>query len=180
MPRRCTICDHPHREAIDKALISGQPYRTLAKSWKVTPSALVRHSKTHLAELLAQSARIDTESASQTDSVVLRHKQELEENNGRHVIDVIHQLKAINAACLEVLSQARNDRQPTILLRAVDRIYRQIELQTRLLGEIQDQHNVNVAILPQWSRIRERLITALEPFPEARVAVAEALKHVDP
>lgn len=183
MPRRCTICDHPQRQAIEKALISGQPYRALARAWKVTPSALVRHYQRHLSALLTQ-AQQDTEATAEAgstmDSDVVRHQQAIEQNNALHAIDVIHQLKAINAACLEVLGQARKDSQPTILLRAVDRIYRQIELQARLLGEIQDEQQVNVSILPEWAGIRQRILAALEPFPEARLAVAEALRHVDP
>ena len=178
MPRRCTICDHSQRQAIEKALISGLPYRALAKRWGVTPSALVRHNQRHLAALLTQTPK-EAASGSQADSEVIHHQQQLEEQNARHVIDTVHQLKAINAACLEVLTQARSDRKPTILLRAVDRIYRQIELQARLLGEIQNEQSINVTVLPEWFEIRQRLIAALEPFPEARGAVAEALKHVE-
>jgi hypothetical protein len=31
MPRRCTVCDHPERHSIDEALVTGAPYRCVAK-----------------------------------------------------------------------------------------------------------------------------------------------------
>ncbi len=55
------------------------------------------------------------------------HQEGREVEKDRHAIDVMQQLKAINAACLEVLTQARADGEHSILLRAVDRIARKIE-----------------------------------------------------
>lgn len=100
-----------------------------------------------------------------------------EERRDRHAIDVVQQLRAINAACLEVLREARSNHQPLILLRAVDRIARQIELQAKLLGQIQEGPTVNVAILPEWHGLRQVVLEALMPFPEARLAVANALRQ---
>ena len=33
MPRTCTICRHDKREAIDKALVSHRPFRTIARQF---------------------------------------------------------------------------------------------------------------------------------------------------
>ncbi len=84
-------------------------------------------------------------------------------------------LKAINAACLEVLKEARSDKKHVLSLRAVDRIARQIELQAKLLGDINDGATVNIAILPEWHGIRNAVLEALRPYPEARLAVGRAL-----
>ena len=107
---------------------------------------------------------------------IANHQQDLEARKDRHAIDAMQQLKAINAACLEVLRKAREAEDHSILLRAVDRIVRQIELQARLLGELQEGQTVNVAILPEWHGLRQRVLEALRPFPEARLAVARALQ----
>jgi pyrimidine operon attenuation protein/uracil phosphoribosyltransferase len=104
-----------------------------------------------------------------------RHHQELEARDERQAIDVMQQLRAINAACLEVLSKARAAENHSTLLRAVDRIHRQIELQARLLGEIQDGQTVNVLVAPEWHQVRLVVVEALRPFPEARTAVSRAL-----
>jgi len=47
MPRRCTICDHPNREAIDQGLIAGQALRDIAGHFRLSKSALARHKESH-------------------------------------------------------------------------------------------------------------------------------------
>jgi len=91
-------------------------------------------------------------------------------------LDVVAQLKAINGASLQILSESRKANDPETSLKAVDRILRQLELQAKLLGQIDDRPTINVLVLPEWLSVRERIITALLPFPDARLAVAEALE----
>jgi len=55
MGRVCTVCQHPDRQAIDKALVAAtDPYRHIAARYALSTSALVRHKADHvLADLLA-------------------------------------------------------------------------------------------------------------------------------
>jgi transposase-like protein len=48
MPRRCTACDHPERHSIDEALVTGAPYRSVAKRFGLSESAVYRHKVEHL------------------------------------------------------------------------------------------------------------------------------------
>ena len=48
MPRRCTVCDHPERHGIDEALVSGTPYRSVAKRSGLSESAVYRHKGDNL------------------------------------------------------------------------------------------------------------------------------------
>ena len=48
MPRRCTICDHPDREALDRELSAGGAIGTIAAIYGVSPDALKRHRANHL------------------------------------------------------------------------------------------------------------------------------------
>ncbi len=188
MPKPCSICHHPERKAIEKALLDTEAgHRKVAKRFGVSASALFRHRQNHLPKLIARAlavkpAPVHREKAHDpaTDEHALeiaQHHEIVEAERDRYAIDVTQQLKAINAACLEVLRQARADGKHSILLRAVDRIVRQIELQARLLGQIQEAQTINVAILPEWHGIRQAVLEALRPFPEARLAVAEALRR---
>jgi len=155
MPQQCSICIHPQRAEIDKALVAGEPLRDIAGRCPVSRSALHRHKQDHLPGHLVKAAQ--------------------EEDLGQ-AIDVLRQLKAINAACLEILQKSRADGKHSISLRAVDRIHRQIELQAKLLGELQEQGpQVNVLVAPEWQEIRVNVLRALAPFPEARQAVAGVL-----
>jgi hypothetical protein len=53
---RCTVCNHPSRPEIDRALIDGVPYRTLAATHGLSVSALCRHTK-HLRHQLVIQER---------------------------------------------------------------------------------------------------------------------------
>jgi hypothetical protein len=48
MPRRCTVCDHPERHVIDEVLVTGAPYRSVAKRFELSESAVYRHKSDHL------------------------------------------------------------------------------------------------------------------------------------
>ncbi|MCZ6508510.1 MAG: hypothetical protein O7A04_10770 [Acidobacteria bacterium] len=178
MPRRCTICTHPEHHAIEKALVSGETYRAIARTYRVGTSSLWRHKKEHLPAQLLKAR--EAEEVDHAIDVVKQIKAREAEEVG-HAIDIVKQLKAINAASLEVLQNARASKRDSTLLRAVDRIHRQIELQARLLGDLQDQQTVNVAVVmdPQWLAIRSTLLRTLSPHPEARTAVVSALREIE-
>jgi hypothetical protein len=164
MPQTCSVCIHPQRVEIEKALVAGEPLREIAGrcpgSRPVSRSALHRHKQEHLPAHLAKAH---------------------EEESIGQAIDVVRQLKAINAACLEILQSSRADGKHAISLKAVDRIHRQIELQARLIGELQDAGpQVNVLVAPEWREIRVNVLAALSPFPEARSAVAKVLQDARP
>ncbi len=159
----------------------------MAKRFGISESALFRHRKNHLPALVARGFKaigpvvsfvqeVEPPNAPHTEDLA-RQQREVEARETGQAIDIVQQLKAINAACLEVLKKARTDGKHSILLRAVDRIARQIELQAKLLGDIQDGQTVNIAVMPEWHGIRQLLTEALRPYPEAGFAVARALRH---
>ncbi len=117
MPRACTICQHPRREAIDRALVGGAALSETAALFRVSNDAVSRHKANHLPAklVLAQEAE-----------------------DVREALDVIKQLKAINAASLHILKEAREQGKQGTALAAIDRIHKQIELQAKLLGELDD------------------------------------------
>ena len=89
MARTCTVCRHPDRPAIDQALINHRPYRDIARHFSVSKDAAVRHHDACLPAVLVKAR---------------------EAEDVAHAIDVVQQLKAINAACLGVLNDARKRR----------------------------------------------------------------------
>ncbi len=51
MTRTCTVCSHPERARIDKALVAVQnPYRDIARQYGLSKDALLRHKADHLLE----------------------------------------------------------------------------------------------------------------------------------
>ncbi len=108
---------------------------------------------------------------------LVRQQVAQEAADARQVLDVLQQLKAINASSLAILKESRDNKQHSIALQAIDRVHRQIELQAKLLGDLQQEGTTNITINAQWLSIRTVLMQALAPFPEARAAVAAALEE---
>ena len=54
MPRTCLACSHAEREAIDKALATGEPLRNIAKRVSISPAGLVGH-KSHVAGAIVKA-----------------------------------------------------------------------------------------------------------------------------
>jgi hypothetical protein len=70
VPRRCTICTHPQREEIDRALASGQPFRTIAVRYGVSATSLKRH-RAHVQDAIQQAieAKVVSVGASVLDRI---------------------------------------------------------------------------------------------------------------
>ena len=55
MPRSCSICTHPQRQAIDQALMAGSALRNIAPRFGTSVTALHRHKHEHLSIDLMQA-----------------------------------------------------------------------------------------------------------------------------
>ena len=154
MPRSCTICHHVQRAEIDAALVAGGSYRDIAGQFHMSKTAVARHASEHISTAIAKSQEAREEA---------------------HALDVVRQLKAINATTVAILREARAEGDPDTALKAIDRIQRQIELQAKLLGDLEDRPQVNILVAPEWVSVRAALLTALAPYGEARAAIATAL-----
>lgn len=119
MTGACTVCTLPPdvRTAVDAALATGEPVRHLAARF-VTPwgdklgrMSLQRHKDGHLPGALLQAAA---------------------EADVRAALDVVQQLKAANDAAWAVLQRAEREGHDVLVLGAIDRVQRHIELVVRL------------------------------------------------
>jgi hypothetical protein len=158
MPRTCTICTHPQRAAIEAACIASTPYRDIARQFRVSKDAVARHGAEHL-------------------PAAISHAQEARE--AAQALDVVRQLKAINAATVAILAETRRTREHDIALRAIDRIQRQLELQAKLLGDLDERPQINIMLSTEWLTVRGALMDALLPYADARAAAASALLKVE-
>ena len=55
MSRPCATCIHPDKEAIDKALLAGQPYRSVARQYEASPPSVYRHQQDHLPAAMSKA-----------------------------------------------------------------------------------------------------------------------------
>jgi hypothetical protein len=54
MPRTCLACSSPEREAIDKALVVGESFRSIAEGVSISPAALSAH-KNHVVNAIGKA-----------------------------------------------------------------------------------------------------------------------------
>ena len=158
MPRRCTICDHVERHAINVALVQRDSYRHIASYYDVSTRALQRHSQKHLPKLLVEASRgVEVANAD----------------------DLLAKVEELRLKAMDVLTQAEEAHDHRIVLAAIDRASKQLELLAKLLGEISDAPQVNIHLHPEWIELRTVIVGALEAHPEARGAVLRAIEGVD-
>ncbi len=62
-----------------------------------------------------------------------------------------------------------------LALKVAAQLKGQTELLAKLMGELAQEGTVNIAVHPEWVKVRSVLLAALQPYAEARVAVAESL-----
>ncbi len=154
MPRTCTICTHSQRDAIDLALLAGESYRHIAARFDTRTASLQRH-KDHLPGQLAK--------AHEAAEVVKADT-------------LLDRLKELNTETREILRETREAGSHDLALKAIARVEKQLELEGKLLGELQPEGTtINVYSTPEWLTLRAVVISALTPYPNAARAVSRAL-----
>ncbi len=157
MPRQCTICTHPERDAIDAALIAQQSLRDIARQYRVSKDALARHRE-HLAGALVQAKEVE---------------------DVTHADDLLAQVRDLQSRALAILDTAEGAGDLKTALAAIREARGCIELFGRLAGELQEGATVNIVLSPEWTRLRAVIIGALAPFPDARAAVSSGLLAIE-
>jgi transposase-like protein len=157
MPRRCTVCDHPERRGIDEALVTGAPYRSVAKRFGLSESAVYRHKTEHLPAHLLKAREV--EEAARAD-------------------DLLAQVRNLQTHALDILERAEKSRDLRSALSAISQARGNLELLGKLAGELDERPVVNLNISPEWLELRAVIVGALEPHPAAHGAVLRALDSV--
>jgi hypothetical protein len=166
-----SITHHEARAQIERDLALGVPLRRLAKKFGISKDALCRHRKRLppqlKAAMLAQSLRpeVDLDKLRTTESEGL-----------------LANLSAQRARLLLWQDWAASAEQFAIATAISAQIHRNLELVGKYLGEFAQHHvvsNVSVLVSPQYLELRSALLRALQPYPEARRAVAAALHQIE-
>lgn len=158
MPRVCTICAHPERDAIDAALLGGESFRTIAHRLSVSLDALKRHKRDHLPEHLSKAARA-AEAADATD--------------------LLGQMADLHRRTLAILKLAEGAGDGRMALMAVREARGNLELLGKLSHQLDTRPTVNIMLAPEWLVVRAALLDALRVYPEARAAVAGRLLSIE-
>jgi hypothetical protein len=155
MPRRCTVCDHPESHCIDETLVTGAAYRSVAKRFGLSESAVYRHKTEHLPAHLLKAREV--EEVARAD-------------------DLLDQVRNLQTHALDILERAEMAGDLRTTLAAISQARGNLELLGKLAGELDERPVVNLNVSPEWLELRAVIVGALEPHPAAHRAVLSALQ----
>ena len=131
--------------------MAGEPFRNIAKRYGTSPTALFRHKQADIPATLAKAKQAEEEVRAET---------------------LYDRLKAVNRETAAILAEARESGSLSIALAAINRVERQLELEARLLGQLNDATKVAVGIkvnpveYPQFGHLahmnKDQLVARLE------------------
>jgi hypothetical protein len=157
VPRVCTVCSHPDVAGIDQALVAGGVNRRIAAQYGLTEASVRRHKEEHVPAKIAKAKKAQT--VADAD-------------------DLLHQAGALRTKAMSLLLKAEAAGDYRTALAGIREARGCLELLARLMGELNDQANINVIVAPVWIELRAAVFDALQPYPDARIAVAERLHAV--
>jgi hypothetical protein len=88
---------------------------------------------------------------------------------------LLEDLFRLQRRSLDILERAEGAGDLRTSLLAIREARGCIELIGRVAGDLRQGQNVDITISPVWIEIRSKVLDSLEPFPDARRAVACAL-----
>ncbi len=154
MGKRCAVCRHKDLTKIDAALVGGEPVLKLARRVNLKTDALYRHQAIHLPQTLLKAN--DIEQVARAD-------------------DLLELLKKLIRYANEYMKKAAEKEDYRTSLAGIREQTRIIALLAELDGRITRAPQFNVLMSSEWVKIRTISMKALEPYPEARRALARAL-----
>ena len=156
MPQVCTICTHPERDELDRAILANEPNRRIASRCDVSEIALRRHKAGHIPPTLVRAA--DAAEVARTS-----------------VGGLLGQLAELRADARRIGGKAEALDELKTALAGVRELVRIVELTAKLVGELDERPVVNILVATESLAVRAELLDVLRGYPEARQAVAARL-----
>lgn len=145
MPRPCSICRHAQVAKIDADLISGVTYRTVAARYGTSTATVVRH-RAHISKALEKAK---SAIARRSMAGVEKQVANTEAREAAYAETVLDRLMTYHRTIQELLTEARESKDHAGALRAVQAGLKQLELESRLLGELKDHSGAGAGLTVQ-------------------------------
>ncbi len=131
MSMTCTVCRHPCREEIDRALVAGASRRGIARHYALSKGAVERHSKGHLPAALVSAARAEGEDQAGNLLAQLQYLQ----TRALAILEAAERAGQLKVA-LGAIHEAREGLRLILEAHVYEKLAEEIaDLRQRLLGE---------------------------------------------
>jgi hypothetical protein len=168
----CSICKHKSRHSIEVGLAHGIAHNALARRYGVSADAVGRHAVKHLSPAL-RAAILTAQKPSSIDLDALQAS----ESEG-----LLNQLVHQRARLQQHVEMAVEFGDIKAAIGAESAITSNLALVGKLLGMIVQRHDVrstSLLISADYLAVRQALVTALRPYPDAARAVGAALHKLE-
>lgn len=156
--RRCTVCMHPDRPAIDQAMVNRRPFRDIARHFGIGKDAAVRHHDACLPATLTKAA--EATEAARAD-------------------DLLEQVRALRNKSLSILLAAEKSGDLKTALSGVRTALACLELLGELSQAIDRRPVINVLATPEWLSVRAIVLDVLRDDPSRRMALVTRLEALE-
>ena len=156
MAKTCSICRSKHSEAVTLELLRETPVREIGDKYGFASSTVQRHKQhtKQLPEIVQQQDVVEVKTA-------LLQMRELERR-----ADMIYQqaAEADPKLALQCLKE----------MRGIARTYAEITGELSKQATVTHQH-LHMHQAPEWVSLRGQMLSALQPYPDAREALIKAI-----
>jgi len=156
MAKKCSVCEHEQVERINLELMHGTSLRKVAKEFGVSSSALHRHKSEHVKGVEEISSALPV--------ISVEKVMELERRADSLYWEAMRNDDRLNA------------------IRALKEYRETVSLYAKLTGELTKQAQVvhnHLHVNPEWVSLRQTMLAALAPYPEARTALINAIRNAE-
>ena len=166
MGRKSKIEAHPQSEEIIRRLASGEEYSDIVRDIPgLTWDDLDYYQKNKLPNIISKSKDLKALA------------DEIEQADVHKGDTYLQLVIGLQKKALDALEQqnAKEDPKSWAMVSREARGY--VELMGKALDRIREapQQQINILVMPEWVELRTLIITALEPYPDARQAVVNVI-----
>ena len=159
MSKPCRICTHPEREAIDQAIISDVPYRSITEQYGVSNGSIARHKEAgHISQALIQANEV----------------REITRST-----DLLDMTMNLLTEAQDIVNESRQDGDLRTALDGIGKITNILKLLMAVNLALSDrQAKTSVTTDPEFQRVMSVIMEELDPYPEVRERISTRLSEV--
>lgn len=158
MPRKCSICSHEQRQAIDEAILAGESFRNIAKRFRTNVSTVFHHKRDHVGESIR--------TLQETDEVL----------RGESLIEYVHKLRERTESLYQEATQllheakaAKDLKGALSAIREAANVTREARGTANLLGQLTGELQQNATPTPGITIVMPTVIAPADPAERAPV-----------
>jgi len=158
MVTQCKFCNSPEKSALERKIVAGRITRTEAAARiGANPASVTRHMKNHVSALV---------------------RGEIIKSDGALALNVTAQIHETHDDVRAIITRAIRKGNDKLALKAIEVELKTIELAAKLSGQLDERPTLNLLLDARYAQLRETIIEKLMPYPEARLALADALEKI--